>query len=415
MFFINNRGNQKDIYKYTMKEYSNAVMGKDLTNVASVDMIRNSELDKEIQKFILDIYVNREKRTYKEKVKYLKKIHDRFGIEELLYGYIYYSNYILNVQLCSGDEIMSQDDYNDVDKLNLIHSTYLLCLVFNNDLLNYKIEGITESNGKYRIDKSIKKELISIHQGATGYYLTTTKNFDKCINNFRFDIDKAVGISGIGFYYNIVLAMAYKDNFKNYFDFSNLYISNRIYSIDVNVLRDRKFLIPNKGVIIKITDDKSEIESIYLNEVIIRDLMFIVGCVRYRDGEENNISFPLNIAKKIPMFCRDARTVMDYILAFYKIEYRENDLNMKYEVISPYYWKYKEHNYESNSEKESSISEDDNLTKKPVYISSYIRNITGNPSDSAKQLAKKMCINLKENQTIVTGHMRNYNFKSYIE
>ena len=143
--------------------------------------------------------------------------------------------------------------------------------------------------------------------------------------------------------------------------------------------------------------------------------MFIVGCVRYKDGEENNLSFPLNIAKIIPIFCRCAGEVMDYILAFYKIEYKDNDLNMNYEVISPYYWKYREHNYESNSERESRILGDDNLTKKPVYISSYIRNITGNPSDSAKQLAKKMCINLKENQTIVTGHMRNYNFKSYIE
>lgn len=415
MFFINNRGKQQDIYKYTMKKYSDAVMNHSLINVASVDMIRNSELDKEIQKFILDIHVNGEKRTYKEKVKYLKKIHDRFGIEELLYGYIYCSNYMLNVQLKIEDEIeITLEDWYELDKLILIQSTYLLCLIFNNDLLNYRIEGITDINGKYKINKSIRKELISIHQGSTGHYLMTTKNFDKCVDKFRFDIDKAVQMSGTGFYYNIVLAMAYKDNFKNYFDFSNLYISNKIFLIKVDELRDRKFLIPNKGVIIKITDEESEIESIYLNEVIIGDLMFIAGCVRYKDGEENNLSLPLNIAKRIPIFCRCAEEVMDYILVFYKIN-KDNDLNMKYEVISPYYWKYREYNYESNSERESRMSGDDNLTKKPVYISSYIRNITGNPSDSAKQLAKKMCINLKENQTIVTGHMRNYNFKSYIE
>ena len=41
-----------------MQKYSNAVRSKDLIDVASVDMIRNSKLDKEIQKFILDIHIN---------------------------------------------------------------------------------------------------------------------------------------------------------------------------------------------------------------------------------------------------------------------------------------------------------------------------------------------------------------------
>ena len=84
-----------------MQKYSNAVRSKDLIDVASVDMIRNSKLDKEIQKFILDIHINGEKKTYKEKIKYLKDIYENFGVEELLYGYIYYSNYILNVHMLS--------------------------------------------------------------------------------------------------------------------------------------------------------------------------------------------------------------------------------------------------------------------------------------------------------------------------
>lgn len=131
MFFIKNLGKQKDIYKYTMQKYSNAVRSKDLIDVASVDMIRNSKLDKEIQKFILDIHINGEKKTYKEKIKYLKDIYENFGVEELLYGYIYYSNYILNVQLSSNDESedetenISQDGYNIADRINLIHTTYL--------------------------------------------------------------------------------------------------------------------------------------------------------------------------------------------------------------------------------------------------------------------------------------------------
>ena len=131
MFFIKNLGKQKDIYKYTMQKYSNAVRSKDLIDVASVDMIRNSKLDKEIQKFILDIHINGEKKTYKEKIKYLKDIYEKFGVEELLYGYIYYSNYILNVQLSSNDESedetenISQDGYNIADRINLIHTTYL--------------------------------------------------------------------------------------------------------------------------------------------------------------------------------------------------------------------------------------------------------------------------------------------------
>ena len=122
MFFIKNLGKQKDIYKYTMQKYSNAVRSKDLIDVASVDMIRNSKLDKEIQKFILDIHINGEKKKYKEKVKYLKNIYEKFGVEELLYGYIYYSSYILNVQLSSNDE--SEDDDRRGDT----------CHIENNDL-----------------------------------------------------------------------------------------------------------------------------------------------------------------------------------------------------------------------------------------------------------------------------------------
>ena len=114
-----------------MQKYSNAIRSKDLIDVASVDMIRNSKLDKEIQKFILDIHINGEKKTYKEKIKYLKDIYENFGVEELLYGYIYYSNYILNVQLSRKDESedetenISQDGYNIADRTNLIHSIYL--------------------------------------------------------------------------------------------------------------------------------------------------------------------------------------------------------------------------------------------------------------------------------------------------
>ena len=79
---------------------------------------------------MLDIHINGEKKTYKEKIKYLKDIHEKFGVEELLYGYIYYSNYILNVQLSSNDESedetenISQDGYNIADRINLIHTTY---------------------------------------------------------------------------------------------------------------------------------------------------------------------------------------------------------------------------------------------------------------------------------------------------
>ena len=53
--------------------------------------------------------------------------------------------------------------------------------------------------------------------------------------------------------------------------------------------------------------------------------------------------------------------------------------------------------------------------KKLVHISAHIRNIKGNPSDSAKQLAKKKCINLNETQTIVIEHMKNYKLKNYAE
>lgn len=290
-----------------------------------------------------------------------------------------------------------------------------ICLVFNNDLLNYGIEGISYSNSICRINKSNRKELISIHQGATGYYLTSTSNFNKCKENFKFNIDTAVGISGIGFYYNIVLAMAYKDNFRNYFDFNNLYMSDEIHTLKVNVLRDRKFLTPDEGVIIKIKDYKSKIESIYLKEVGIHDLMFIAGCVRYKDGAENNFSLPLNMTNIVPIFFRYAGEVMDYILDFYKTNYKDIDLSDKYEVISPYYWKYRGNNYESSSEREGNLSGNNNLVKKLVHISAHIRNIKGNPSDSAKQLAKKKCINLKENQTIVIEHMKNYTLKNYVE
>ena len=61
---------------------------------------------------MLDIHINGEKKTYKEKIKYLKDIHEKFGVEELLYGYIYYSNYILNVQLIRKDK--SEDETENI-------------------------------------------------------------------------------------------------------------------------------------------------------------------------------------------------------------------------------------------------------------------------------------------------------------
>ena len=78
-----------------MQKYSNAVRSKDLIDVASVDMIRNSKLDKEIQKFILDIHINGEKKKYKEKVKYLKEYIRKIWCRRItIWIYILFKLYI---------------------------------------------------------------------------------------------------------------------------------------------------------------------------------------------------------------------------------------------------------------------------------------------------------------------------------
>ena len=103
------------------------------------------------------------------------------------------------------------------------------------------------------------------------------------------------------------------------------------------------------------------------------------------------------------------------LLLFYEVSYENFDkiLNkygrMEFEVLSPYYWRYRKSNYETTKEREQRKQGRKVKREFTVSISSFIRKIKGNPSKEAQELAEKLCVKLEPNHTIVREHQRTYN------
>ena len=199
------------------------------------------------------------------------------------------------------------------------------------------------------------------------------------------------------------------------------YISNRVsnlidvtfQSVTLDVFLHRKVLMPKSGILLLVKNDKG-IESILLKEVYKFNTNHFVAITKYKDGKEISNVFTLNeecfthniywVYKKEIEF----RTI-DYIIHFLdSMDIDEEFDDMKYEVISPTYWKYRNRGYKSENDKTDYKGV---VIKREfeIEIAPFIRKIDGVASNEAKSLAKKLGVILEDGHTIVKPHIRHYN------
>lgn len=216
-------------------------------------------------------------------------------------------------------------------------------------------------------------------------------------------------------YSKIVLKEDYRDTVNN-----RICNTKEISMLKFNMhdfLR-RKILLPKDGVILLIKDNPI-IESILLKERICNDINNLIIVTRYKNGREIITTLmikeseylgdvrPLNIYSVEEHL--DISTTLDYVTSFFEIydkDYYKYDVN--YEVIAPYYWKYRDKEYKSSND----VVDHRGVIIKREYsveIAPFVRKINGTPGKDAIELSKKLGIILEDGYTIVRPHIRTYN------
>lgn len=209
-----------------------------------------------------------------------------------------------------------------------------------------------------------------------------------------------------------------------------IYTSNRIDNpsivfrslISKDTLFSRKVLLPKNGVLLLIKDNDI-IESILLKEVFKFNCNNIVAITKFKDGKELVNIFTLDektsdmihywIYKKESSNNTDINPTISYIVHFLhtvKGSVDDKTAKLKYEVISPTYWKYRDRGYKS----ENDTTDHKGVVIRrefEVEIAPFLRKINGAASSEAQILAKKLGIVLEDGYTIVKPHTRHYNTK----
>ena len=434
MYYVYNDINNKknfNPYRESLK-----ILVKDIKNT-SFDVLINtnvyikSELCSDIDKIVLNIYSMKDV-NYKSIEKELNNLYKKFGLINLLNLYVISTNQILDSYLFNkvvdiNRRVYILDDMESYySSCALLAKISLFAIIINNDLLNYKIDYIADNKIDYKIIKNLKRENISLAKGLYDIPIFITTNearrFKNSIESKELTTDfikECFNTYTVPLFQSMAEMVFFKDEYKKYFNFKYDYnietlYKKRIFSIDHNVVKMRKVLPPKGGVILKINND-ADIESIYLNEKEDLNSRAVAGVVRYRDGSEEDFIFLLNNLVSSSIFCTHAEKVFMALLLFYEVSYENFDkiLNkygrMEFEVLSPYYWRYRKSNYETTKEREQRNQGRKVKREFTVSISSFIRKIKGNPSKEAQELAEKLCVKLEPNHTIVREHQRTYN------
>ena len=189
--------------------------------------------------------------------------------------------------------------------------------------------------------------------------------------------------------------------------------------------RERKVLVPNKGVVLLINDNI--IESMRLEEFHRGNMHYIEVKVQYRKpirevqtyilpvlNKEIHTSFLYKSSEEVDND-RTIADVVDYLADFLGIELEGEIIGKTkpYEVISPVYWKYRDNNYLSPKDHET-VRKGIKLKREyTIEVSAHLRK--GNPSQDAKNLADSLCIKLPEGYTVVREHNRTYNKTKKLE
>lgn len=436
-----------NVYKELLKEVSRTIKKVPLEDIIQIDTFFHHDTYKSLGKLALLFYSHKEGSGYSKIKKEIKKIYKENGLKTFIDLYLCFTHSIMereHILTEYGEEIANQlTRYSVKDSIytyfnieTLISSLSLIIIIFENDLLNYGISHFQNNNGELKLIKNTKKDTFSIIKGCYNMNndfiygsigLISSKDFNIYKNKTIDIIDnynhldsissrklcskdflklKTVIISN---YYQLLLTkMIYLDEyFKNSTFVCESFLNSELCYLKNNLLKSRKFLPPKGGIILKI-NNSSNIESIYLNESEFNEDRVLVGTVRYTDKTESIFSsvLPVNFFNIITLKYVDE--VIDILLDFYGIEEQNINKKFEYEVLSPYYWKYRDNNYETKNEKKDRIIGKKIKREHTVKISNFIRKINGNPSNEALYLAKKLCIELEPNTTIVKEHTRNY-------
>lgn len=165
----------------------------------------------------------------------------------------------------------------------------------------------------------------------------------------------------------------------------------------------RKLITSSKGNLLLNLDESSSLESLLIKDTMLLDkYAFIMVVYRMRSGKEKSIAIPLGCSFVVN---DETCTIFQMLGDFYQIE---KNANLNYEVLSPYYWKYRNKKYRSLGDSLVKGKLDREYKATEIYIH---KSKLGKPSDSAKTLAKKWHITLEEGETLVQTHIRHYGVK----
>ena len=418
-------------YREAIKNLVADIKSTDFDILINTNVYIQSSLSSEIDKLLLKIYTMKDI-NYKLIEKELDTLYKKFGLLNMLNMYVFTVNqildsYLFNLVVAEDDQVKVTDNNENYYKTcSLLAKISIYSIIVANDLLNSKIDYIENDIKDYKFVKQLKREKISLVKGLYDVpVLLSTKEARYFKNSLEANTMSVRDISPYFHTYTIVQfqqftqMLFFKDDFKKYFKFEYEYDNNRLYgktyfTIDSSVIKLRKVLPPNGGVILKINNDEN-IESIFINEKEDANLRALGGIVRYKDGAEEDFIFILNNPVSNFVYCTEPEKVFMALVKFYEIEYERIDKlrakykTMDFEVLSPYYWRYRANNYETTKEKEQRLQGKKVKREFTVNISSFIRKIKGNPSKEAQELAERLCVKLEPNHTIVREHKRTYN------
>lgn len=431
-------GQSKDKNKFLkclIKVYDetlNQIQEDDLNNLTKL-------LDcREIEKIVLALKYKRDL-NYREKINVIKELTKDFSLE---YFFVLdniirtYWNDFTNAQfqkenLPNLKENYYKDDMSFFMQLSILVNIMTVIRCIKYDYCKSNIVSISDNDN---ISKSItnNKIMASIGPQLVIGDIDKCDDYDilDCTNNLGevYSMDHALSmiIPLIGhistdeitedIYSKVVLREEYSKTVSNRICNTRL-VTYKNFNIK-DFLR-RKILLPKNGVILLVDDKNSYIESILLKEKLGTYYNNLIIVTRYKDGSEmiNTLMIKdwelstderrLNVYKVEEV--QNAPSTADYVSSFFGMyddahyKYKPN-----YEVIAPYYWKYRDKNYKS----ENDVVNDKGVVIKREYsidVAPFIRKISGEPGKEAKALADKLGVILEQGYTIVKAHRRVYN------
>lgn len=431
---IRNKSNTKkknyNEYNEMLKLFAREVKKVPLEDIVRIDTFFKEEMFCKLGKIALLFYNYENGDSLSVIKKELRKIYkiDKNALECVLLVSLMITNSIIentrveNVYNVNLDNFIS---HKTGDSLNchyniqrLIVNILLVSMILEYDLLNHRIDYFRENNNSLQLVRKLKKDETSIIYNDKYKIITLlssdeTKVLFQCLGDNNSDIKKSFvsEVLFLQFYNELLSKVSNKDSYiKMSNSHSTIYSGMEVKSLPAKFLRGRKFLPPKNGVVIKMKNHKN-IESIYFNEVNSTVGRVLTGVVRYADKEEFVFSINLSSECLHTISYRHATDIISILFDFYNIEWEECSGRITsddYEVLSPYYWKYRNNNYETDNERESRLSGKKIEREHIIKVSSFVRKIKGNPSKEALSLAKELCIELEPNTTIVKEHIRTY-------